>query len=64
VLGQEHGSLLNTSLSAAYSIKAANPKLGTHSFTLNSGYTRFLGKMANGDNQYEFLTTLAYRVSF
>lgn len=64
VLGQGHGSLLNTSLSAAYSIKAANPKLGTHSFTLNSGYTRFLGAMANGDNQYEFLTTLAYRVSF
>lgn len=64
VLGQEHGSLLNAALSACYTIKAANPKLGAHSFSLNSGYTRFLGAMASGDNQYEFLTTLAYRLSF
>lgn len=64
VTGRETGSLLNANLSASYSIKPKSKKLGNHTFSLNSGYTRYLGAMVTGDNKFESLTRLTYSVSF
>lgn len=64
VEGRGPGSLLNGGLTATYLLKPKNKKLGQHSFSLSSGYTRYLGSMVTGDNKYQSLTNLCYRVSF
>lgn len=64
VKDREDGGLLNSSLNATYSIQPKNKKLGTHSFSLSSGYTQYLGAMVSGDNKFESLTNVTYRVSF
>ena len=64
VEGRDRGGLFNTSLSAAYTIKCRNPKLGSHGFSLSSGFTRYTGAMVTGDNRYESLTNLTYRYNF
>lgn len=64
VSGRDSGGLLNANLSASYAIKPKSKKLGNHVFSLSSGYTRYLGAMVSGDNEYESLTRLTYSVSF
>ncbi|MEE0083508.1 MAG: hypothetical protein UE068_04755, partial [Paludibacteraceae bacterium] len=61
---RDPGSLLNTGLNASYSIDASKKKLGNHTLSLSSGYTKYFGSMINGDHKYEFLTTLTYSVGF
>lgn len=62
--GKEDGSLLNSRLALSYVLDGTKKKLGRHTFSLSSGYTRYLGGMANGAEDYEFLTTLTYGVGF
>lgn len=64
VTGRDSGGLLNANLSASYVINPKNKKLGTHSFSLSSGYTQYLDAMVTGDNKYESLTRLSYSVNF
>lgn len=64
VPNRDSGSLMNTGLNASYSIDASNKKLGNHTFSLSSGYTKYFGSMISGDHKYEFLTTLTYSVGF
>lgn len=64
VPNRESGSLMNCGLNASYSIDGSQKKLGTHTFSLSSGYTKYFGAMINGDHRYEFLTTLTYSVGF
>lgn len=61
---RDMGGLIFTSLSLDYTIKAKNEKFGTHTFSLNSGYSRYLGSMQSVPNQYEFLTKVTYRTNF
>lgn len=61
---REMGGLLNSQLCAAYSIKAKNEKLGTHTFSVSSGYTYYMGAMATSSSQYELLTRLSYTTNF
>lgn len=61
---RDPGSLFNTGLNASYSIDASKKKLGNHTLSLSSGYTKYFGSMINGDHKYEFLTTLTYSVGF
>lgn len=64
VENREDGSLVTASCGLVYNVKTKSQKAGKHSFSLNSGYTRYLGAMATGDNKYQSLTNLTYRVSF
>ena len=64
VSGMTKGSLLNTSLNASYSIQPKKKQLGSHTFSFSTGYTKYIGGMASGDNQYEFLSCLTYRCGF
>ena len=61
---REDGSLVTASCGVVYNVKTKSQKVGKHSFSLNSGYTQYLGAMATGDNNYQSLTNLTYRVSF
>ena len=61
---REDGSLVTASCGVVYNVKTKSQKVGKHSFSLNSGYTQYLGAMATGDNKYQSLTNLTYRVSF
>lgn len=58
------GSMINTGLSASYSLKPKSKKLGNHTFSLSSTFTRYLGSMVMGDNKFESLTNLTYQVGF
>jgi len=62
--GREKGSLINTSFFASYAIDAKKKKLGSHLFSLTSGYTKRFRANTSEDNNYEFLTSLNYRISF
>ncbi|MDR1730204.1 MAG: hypothetical protein LBR52_06040 [Prevotellaceae bacterium] len=66
--GVRSGSLLNTSLSMSYQVKAINEKFGRHGFSLSVNYTNHFGDTQSQSNRnrskYEFLTSLTYRVSF
>ena len=65
--GNSAGSLLNTSLSMVYQVKALKEKLGKHSFSLNANMTNHFGKQSTENSrakEYEFLTTLTYKVNF
>ena len=42
VEGREMGGMLNSQLGATYTIKAKNEKLGSHSFSLDGNFTRYL----------------------
>jgi len=69
VSGEPAGSLLNTSLSMSYQVKAINEKFGRHGFSFNVNLTNRLGDAPRqgsntNEKEYQFLTTLAYRVSF
>lgn len=64
VSGMTKGSLLNTSFNASYSIQPKKKQLGSHTFSFSTGYTKYIGGMASGDNQYEFLSCLTYRCGF
>ena len=64
VSGETTGSLLNSGWNLSYAIDGTKKKLGRHCFSLNSGYTKYLGGMVKGDNEYEFLTTLTYSINF
>lgn len=64
VENRDPGSLLTASLGANYKLKTKSKKAGTHSFSLNSGYTQFLGAMVTGNNKFQSLTNLTYRVNF
>lgn len=56
--------LFNTSLNASYAIKPTNEKAPTHSFSLSSGFTKYLQAMVTGNNKFESLSNLTYRVNF
>ena len=58
------GSLINANFNANYTLPIKSKKLGTHVFSLSSGFTRYLGAMVTGDNTFESLTNLTYRVNF
>ena len=63
--GAGAGSLINSSLSATYTVKAINEKFGKHSFALNSNLTNRLGVSGQANSSgHEFLTTLTYKVNF
>jgi hypothetical protein len=64
VENREDGSLLNANFSANYTLPTKSKKLGKHTFSLSSGFTRYLGAMVTGNNTFEFLTNLTYRVNF
>jgi hypothetical protein len=64
VKNRDTGGLLNSGLNASYSIQPKNKKLGTHCFSLSSGYTKYLGAMVSGNNKFESLTNVTYRVNF
>ena len=64
VKDRENGGLLNSGLNASYTIQPKNKKIGSHCFSLSSGYTKYLGTMATGNNKYESLTNVTYRVNF
>lgn len=58
------GGLFNSGLNASFTIPTENKKVGTHSFSLSSGFTKYLGSMVTGNNKFESLTNLTYRVNF
>lgn len=66
--GIRAGSLLNASLSMSYQVKAIDEKFGRHAFSLSANYTNRFGNTPNQSNRnnsnYEFLTSLTYRISF
>lgn len=62
--GVKVASLLNTSLSAQYSLQDVDKKFGKHSFSLNSGLTNYLKTATEQQRKYEFLTTLTYNIKF
>jgi hypothetical protein len=64
VKDREDGGLLNSGLNASYTIKPEKKGAPTHSFSLNSGFTKYLQAMVTGDNKFESLTNLTYRVNF
>lgn len=64
VAGMTKGSLLNTSLNASYTLKPEKKQFGSHSFSLSSGFTKYLGGMISGDNSYEFLSSITYSCNF
>ncbi|MEE1261192.1 MAG: hypothetical protein U0K66_13595 [Paludibacteraceae bacterium] len=64
VSGMTKGALLNTSVNASYSIQPKKKQFGNHTFSLSSGFTRYIGGMVSGDNTYEFLSSLTYRCGF
>ncbi|MBO4735156.1 MAG: hypothetical protein J5614_02055, partial [Paludibacteraceae bacterium] len=64
VKDREDGGLLNSGLNASYTIKPESKKAPTHSFTLSSGFTKYLAAMVTGDNKFESLSNLTYRVNF
>lgn len=64
VENRESGSLMTANLGLVYNVKTKSQKVGKHSFSLNSGYTQFMGAMVTGDNRFQSLTNLTYRVSF
>ncbi len=64
VKNRDDGGLLNSGLNASYTIKPQSKKAPTHTFSLNSGFTKYLDAMVTGDNKFESLTNLTYRVNF
>ena len=64
VKDRDDGGLLNSGLNASYTIKPESKKAPTHTFSLNSGFTKYLDAMVTGDNKFESLTNLTYRVNF
>ena len=64
VSGSTKGALLNTSLSASYSIVPKKKQFGSHTFSFSSGFTKYLWGMISGDNKYEFLSSLTYSCNF
>ena len=64
VSGRDQGGLVNTNLSASYTVKARNQKFGSHGISLSSGFTRYLGAMVTGSNKFESLSNLTYKYNF
>lgn len=64
VEGRDPGSLVNANLNASYTIKTKSEKVGKHSFSLGSGYTRYMGTMVTGNNKFQSLSNVTYRMSF
>lgn len=64
VEGREMGGMLNSQLGATYTIKAKNEKLGSHSFSLDGNFTRYLGSTATSTNVYELLARITYSANF
>lgn len=64
VKNREDGGLLNSGLNASYTIKPDSKKAPSHTFSLNSGFTKYLDAMVTSDNKFESLTNLTYRVNF
>ncbi len=62
--GSLHSSLLNTNVSCNYNIKQFGEKLGKHNVTATFGLTNWLKNNGKTKNDYEFLATLNYSVSF
>ncbi len=64
VKDRENGGLINSGLNASYAIKPENKKAPTHSFSFHSGFTKYMGAMVTGNNKFESLTNLTYRINF
>ena len=62
--GQLYSSLLNSGINANYSLKQIDEKLGKHTVTASLGLTNWLKSEAKTKNDFEFLATLNYSVTF
>lgn len=62
--GARYSSLLNSNLSARYSLKQIDKKFGSHAVNASLGLTNWLQKNNQTKNDFEFLATLNYSVSF